>query len=233
LPSGAPAEGLVNAGTGRPRLRWPLRTLGWGLVFAAGALALAGCLSLQRLVPDLERRPAPEVPLEGARGPLSAAQSKAVLASKEGAGPDTGIFDEHLAREQAILRSPLTAGNRVRLLQDGPTTYQAMLEAILAARDHINMVKIHERHGVVLHSKAVLIDGVWATVGSTNLDWRSFLHNHELNAVVLGVGFGRQVQAMFATELAGSEAITLEQWSQRPLHLHLQEWIASLWEYWL
>jgi len=39
---------------------------------------------------------------------------------------------------------------------------------------------------------------VWATVGSTNLDWRSFLHNHELNAVVLGTEFGSQVQAMFA-----------------------------------
>jgi phosphatidylserine/phosphatidylglycerophosphate/cardiolipin synthase-like enzyme len=48
-------------------------------------------------------------------------------------------------------------------------------------------VKIYERRGVILHSKTALIDGVWATVGSTNLDWRSFLHNHELNAVVLGV----------------------------------------------
>jgi hypothetical protein len=43
---------------------------------------------------------------------------------------------------------------------------------------------------VILHSKTALIDGVWATVGSTNLDWRSFLHNHELNAVVLGTEFG-------------------------------------------
>jgi cardiolipin synthase A/B len=49
-------------------------------------------------------------------------------------------------------------------------------------------VKIFERRGVILHSKTALIDGVWATVGSTNLDWRSFLHNHELNAVVLGFG---------------------------------------------
>ena len=51
-------------------------------------------------------------------------------------------------------------------------------------------VQIHERHGVILHAKTALIDGVWATVGSTNLDWRSFLHNHELNAVVLGSEFG-------------------------------------------
>lgn len=47
-------------------------------------------------------------------------------------------------------------------------------------------VKIHERCGVILHSKAALIDGVGSTIGSTNLDRRSFLHNRELEAVVLG-----------------------------------------------
>lgn len=49
-------------------------------------------------------------------------------------------------------------------------------------------------------------------MGSTNLDWRSFLHNHELNAVVLGAEFGSQVQAMFKKDLAGSDAIVLAEW---------------------
>ena len=66
-------------------------------------------------------------------------------------------------------------------------------------------VKIYERRNVILHAKTALIDGVWATVGSTNLDWRSFLHNHELNAVVLGADFGQQVQAMFDQDQAGSQ----------------------------
>ena len=94
-------------------------------------------------------------------------------------------------------------------------------------------VKIHERHGVILHSKTALIDGVWATVGSTNLDWRSFLHNHELNAVVLGTDFGRQIQTMFAKDLAASDAITFEQWQRRALDLRLKEWFVRVWEYWL
>jgi cardiolipin synthase len=94
-------------------------------------------------------------------------------------------------------------------------------------------VKIHERRGVVLHSKTALVDGVWATVGSTNLDWRSFLHNHELNAVVLGTGFGAQVQAMFDKDLAESDEITLAAWLRRPLSLRIKEMMARLWEYWL
>ena len=94
-------------------------------------------------------------------------------------------------------------------------------------------VKIYERRGVILHSKTALIDGVWATVGSTNLDWRSFLHNEELNAVVLGVEFGSQVKTMFDKDLAASDAITLEQWQRRPIDLRIKEVFGRLWEYWL
>ena len=94
-------------------------------------------------------------------------------------------------------------------------------------------VKIFERRGAVLHSKTALIDGVWATVGSTNLDWRSFLHNHELNAVVLGAEFGAQVQAMFEKDLAASDRITLQEWKRRPIGPRVKEVFARAWEYWL
>jgi len=94
-------------------------------------------------------------------------------------------------------------------------------------------VRIFERHGAILHSKTALVDGVWATVGSTNLDWRSFLHNYELNAVVLGTDFGQQVQAVFDKDLAASRPITLRAWQQRGPVLRLKEWFARWWEYWL
>lgn len=459
-----------------------------GMVLAAlGVASCIGCSSLPKIVPDLTRRAGPPVQLEGARGPLSAAQSKAILDGLASRSRSTDIFQRHLALEEAIVGSPLTTGNQVLLLQDGPATFQAMYTAILAARDHINMetyildddevgqrfaqalidkqqqgvqvnlirdsvgtrstpaaffdrliasgirvlefnpinplaarkdwelnqrdhrkllivdgriavlgginissvysggsfargskgqakdggadspawrdtdlqlqgpvvaelqklfldawakqkgpplasknyfpppqnagrlvvraigsspeeafsliyatllsaigsaetsvritnayfapdpqllaaleaaaqrgvdvslilpsqtdswlvfhagrryyarllragVKIYERRGVILHSKTALIDGVWATVGSTNLDWRSFLHNHELNAVVLGEEFGRQVQAMFDKDLGASDAITLEQWQQRSLDLRVKELFARAWEYWL
>ncbi|NMG29662.1 cardiolipin synthase [Aromatoleum evansii] len=446
-------------------------------------LTLAGCTSLPTIVPDLAPHRGPAVQLQGASGPLSAEQSKAILDRLASRGQNTDIFARHLALEEAIVGSPLTTGNHVVLLQDGPATYEAMLAAILGARDHINMetyifeddevgqrfaqalidkqqqgvqvnlirdsvgtigtptaffqrlsdsgirilefnpinplvrrkewelnqrdhrkllivdgrtaflgginissvysgsstgkrsrprpdgsvawrdtdlqlqgpvvaefqklflatwetqkgeplaakdyfprlenagrlvvraigsspdepysliyatllsaigsaeisvqltnayfvpdpqllaaleaaagrgvdvklilpsqtdswlvfhagrryygqllragIKIYERRGAILHSKTALVDGVWATVGSTNLDWRSFLHNYELNAVVLGTEFGSQVQAMFKKDLAESDAITLEQWERRPLHLRLQELFARAWEYWL
>ena len=47
-------------------------------------------------------------------------------------------------------------------------------------------VEIHEYRPALLHAKTAVIDGVWATVGSTNLDWRSFLHNDEVDAAILG-----------------------------------------------
>lgn len=459
-------------------------------MFALPLLFLASCSSLPVVNPDTVRRSArssARVQVQGAHGPMSAAQSKAILDRLKARGTATDIFDRHLALEQAIVGSPLTTGNEVKLLQDGPATYEAMFVAISSAVDHINMetyllddddvgqrfaqalidkqkqgvqvnlirdsvgtfnspaaffhrltdngikvleynpinpllarkewelnqrdhrkllivdgkvaflgginvssvysggsskqssrakarsadnadlawrdtdlqirgpvvaelqklfvatwesqkgdglitknyfpktelvghqvvraigsspddefsliyvtllsaianaetsvqltnayfapdpqllaaleaavargvdvslilpaqtdswlvfyagrgyyeqllragVKIYLRRGVVLHSKSALIDGVWATVGSTNLDWRSFLHNRELNAVVLGAEFGRQVQAMFERDLAQSDEVTLESWQSRPLQMRAKEMFARIWEYWL
>ena len=71
-----------------------------------------GCVSLPVIVPDLARPAVPAVQLEGARGPLTAAQSKAVLARLAARGEPTDIFARHLALEEAIVGSPLTTGDR-------------------------------------------------------------------------------------------------------------------------
>ncbi len=94
-------------------------------------------------------------------------------------------------------------------------------------------VKIFERRAALLHAKTVVIDGVWSTVGSTNLDWRSFLHNQELTAVILGAEFGAKMKDSFARDLNDSTPITLEAWERRPIDVRLKESFARLWEYWL
>jgi len=90
-------------------------------------------------------------------------------------------------------------------------------------------VKIYEHAGALLHSKTAVIDGVWSTVGSTNLDWRSFLDNDEVNAVIIGRDFGQKMQAMFDADLAASEAIDPERWERRSLALRFKEWMARVW----
>jgi cardiolipin synthase A/B len=94
-------------------------------------------------------------------------------------------------------------------------------------------VKIYERQAAMLHAKTAVVDGVWSTVGSTNLDWRSFLHNQELNAVILGADFGAQMRATFESDLAASNAITLDEWQRRPIGTRVKELFARMWEYWL
>jgi cardiolipin synthase len=90
-------------------------------------------------------------------------------------------------------------------------------------------VQIFERQGALLHSKTALIDGVWSTVGSTNLDWRSFLSNDEVNAVILGHDFAAQMQAMFNKDLDASVRIEPQGWANRPLNFKFKEWLAHLW----
>jgi cardiolipin synthase len=457
-----------------------LRTLGGAF---AATLTLVSCAGLPTIVPDMALDSPAPVQLEGSRGPLSAAQSKAILARLQARGVPTDIFDRHLAIEESIVDSPLVVGNKVTLLQDGPSTFQAMFNAIRAAKRHIHMetylieddevgnkfaaalidkqaagvqvsliydsvgaigapkaffdrltgsgikvlefnpinpltakagwqvnqrdhrkllvvdgtiaflgginissvyssgsfataskrhadgsppwrdthlqvegpvvaefqklflatwekqkgdaitelqsfpplenrgrevvraigsspdapfnliyrtllsaidcaetsvhltnayfvpdpqltsalkaaaargvdvrlilpgvtdfwlvfhagrshyaellkagIKIHERHGALLHSKAAVIDGVWSTIGSTNLDWRSFLHNDEVNAVILGQDFGAQMQAMFAADLVESDEITVQAWRDRGLINRAKEIAAHMWQYWL
>jgi cardiolipin synthase len=114
---------------------------------------------------------------------------------------------------------------------DNPLVYHAgrsYYEELLAAG-----VKIYERKTRLLHAKSATVDGVWSTVGSTNLDWRSLIYNDELDAVVLGPRFAAQVQAVFAKDLAESEEVTLQSWRHRPLQDRLKELSARAWAYML
>jgi len=94
-------------------------------------------------------------------------------------------------------------------------------------------VRIYELRGTVLHAKTAVIDGVWSTVGSTNLDMRSFLHNNEINVIVLGGGFGRDMENSFAEDVRNSNEITPANWAQRPAGERLKQWFARIAAYWL
>ena len=133
------------------------------------------------------------------------------------------------------LQAAVKRGVDVKLILPG-TTDSWM--AFHAGRSHYaNLlaagVKIYERRGPLLHAKTSTIDGVWSSVGTTNLDWRSFLHNDEVDAAILGREFAQQMEAMFARDLAQSNEITAEQWERRSPGLRLKEWAARMFEYML
>jgi cardiolipin synthase A/B len=103
------------------------------------------------------------------------------------------------------------------LLQAQRYTYSALLKA---------GVKIYERRNSLLHSKTAVIDGVWATVGSTNMDSWSMLSDDEVNAVVLSREFAVEMEKMFAKDLAESDPILWEKWKKRSLFKRIMEWSA-------
>lgn len=94
-------------------------------------------------------------------------------------------------------------------------------------------VKIFELQIAVLHAKTAVIDGAWSTIGSANIDRRSFLHNYELNVVVLDPVFGQAMESAFNEDLRDSKQVTLEQWKHRPWMDRIREWAARLGEYWI
>lgn len=114
---------------------------------------------------------------------------------------------------------------------DIPTAYYAgrsYYEDLLEAG-----VKIYERKGGVLHAKTATIDGVWSTVGSTNMDMFSFANDNEANAVILGRDFAADMENMFENDLKESKEVTREQWSKRPLFDRVREYISRLLKRWL
>ncbi len=96
-----------------------------------------------------------------------------------------------------------------------------------------NGIKIYELQIAVLHAKTAVIDKVWSTVGSTNIDTRSFLHNNEINVVVFGDEFGTTMENAFLEDLRYSVEISKDKWEQRSLGSRIKEWAARKLEYWL
>jgi cardiolipin synthase A/B len=89
-------------------------------------------------------------------------------------------------------------------------------------------VKLYQRRKALLHSKTAVIDGVWSTVGSTNMDLFSLSKNYEINAVVLSRDFASQMERMFANDLSESEEITLAKWEKRSVLERMRELFAHM-----
>jgi cardiolipin synthase len=102
-------------------------------------------------------------------------------------------------------------GVDVRLMVPGasdipalPTLSRAGYRPLLAAG-----VRVFEWNGTMLHAKTAVADGVWARVGSTNLNFASWIHNWELDIAIEDPGFAEQMAAMYEQDLANTTEIVL------------------------
>jgi cardiolipin synthase len=135
-------------------------------------------------------------------------------------------------QEKEALVHAARSGIDVRLLLPSHSDSSAALAAqqshyteLLAAG-----VRIYERDEGILHSKSVVVDGVWSIVGSSNFDHRSLLFNDEVDAVVISVATGAQLEAYFEQDLQHASAIDLAAWRRRPFAHKLREHFWRLWE---
>jgi cardiolipin synthase len=94
-------------------------------------------------------------------------------------------------------------------------------------------VKLYEHRDRVLHSKTAVIDGVWSTIGSTNLDLWSFIRNDEINAIVVGPDFASEMEDLFINDRENSQEILLDEWSERPLWDRVKQLFARMISGWL
>jgi cardiolipin synthase len=78
-------------------------------------------------------------------------------------------------------------------------------------------IEIFEYSPALLHSKTMVVDGVWGTIGSTNFDNRSFALNEELNLTLYNKALARTLEQTFAEDLKHSRKITYEEWDARGL----------------
>ena len=106
----------------------------------------------------------------------------------------------------------------------GQAHYQRLLEAGVA---------IHEHPADMLHAKTVVIDGVWSTIGSCNFDWRSFVHNDEINAVAISPELGQQMEALFDADRRRAKRVDAADWARRGWRQRACEQLVMLGAYWL
>ncbi len=163
---------------------------------------------------------------------------RSLLAALRDAQCSIYVTTAYFVPPRRLLRALERAARRgvdVRLLLPGLSDSWPALAAgrSLYGRLLHSGVRLYECRDAILHAKTAVIDGVWSTVGSSNMDWRSFLHNAEVNAIAIDAKLGAELQRQFLDETRRGAAVTLDAWRRRPLRHRLTEWLARRVEFFL
>jgi cardiolipin synthase len=163
---------------------------------------------------------------------------RALLSALDASQHRVFLTTAYLVPTRRLMRSLVQAAHRgveVHLLLPGVSDFWAPLQA---GRSHYARllragIHLHELHDTLLHAKTCVIDGMWTTVGSSNLDWRSFLHNAEANLVVFDATLAQEMERVFMEDLARSREIVRAEWARRGWRQRLVEMVARRFEFFL
>ena len=89
-------------------------------------------------------------------------------------------------------------------------------------------VRVYQYEGVFLHTKSIIVDDLWCSIGSANMDFRSFLNNIEIAALIYDKDTAEKVRLGFERDIEQSREILLARWSERGLHRRFVESITRI-----
>ncbi len=132
-------------------------------------------------------------------------------------------------RIRQALAQAAARGVRVVLLLQGRVEYvllhyasRALYGVLLGAG-----IEIYSYHKSFLHAKVAVIDGRWATVGSSNIDPFSLMLAREANVVALDAGFAGALRGSLLQAISeGSQQIMADHWKQQPYYQRLLAWAS-------
>ena len=179
----------------------------------------------------------------------------AAVATRGGDHHETTIYDTYVAAirhasrrlwmtqayfapDEALRTALISASKRgvdVRVIVPSFTDSALIFHASRADYDELlaGGVRIYEQRYALLHAKTMVIDTSLSMVGSANFDIRSFLHNNEVNAVIVGSDFGERMETLFERDLRDTRELKLKDWRKRPWLDRFKEFTSSLFSYWL
>lgn len=119
-------------------------------------------------------------------------------------------------------------GVKVTLLLPGAIDHNLVRQASRSELGKLLLagIEIYEYSPAMLHAKTMVVDSRWATVGSTNLDRRSFALNDEINLVVYNHGVAQRLERVFKDDLSRSKQVTYEGWKDRGFFSRFLEWLT-------
>ena len=145
--------------------------------------------------------------------------------------PKAYIPNAYCAPSSSQTRSLVAAVKRgvdVRLLLPGKHNDQPATKAVRRTAYGELLkggVQIYEYEPTMLHTKTIVVDGIFSVLGSSNFDARSAQIDEELDITAYDKAFGREMQEVFERDSLGSRRYTLEDFEKQSLGERFVEWV--------